>query len=201
MVFIYRHDLFKWLLALTFLGMFFVQSHVQLMPYIVELLDGNEAVYGLLLAAGGVGSVAGTLIIGGMRWNRITGKFMLACAIVSAAGTATLALGVMWNLLPLVFTLALISSALASVFQVNAMTTMQLAVPHRLRGRVMGFHTVCFNLIPLGGLFLGFLTESFNILVAMGVGCGAYAAVTLYVGISKATIRNIGRAPIREYSA
>ena len=35
------------------------------------------------------------------------------------------------------------------------MTVMQLAVPDGLRGRVMGIHSICFGLIPLGGLLGG----------------------------------------------
>lgn len=200
-VFIYKHDLFKWLLVLTFLGMFFVQSYVQLMPYIVELLGQNEAVYGLLLAAGGLGSVVGTAIVGGMKWSRISGNFMLGAAMLSAIGTIALALVVVRNLLLAAFLLALISAIFAAIFQINAMATMQLAVPQRLRGRVMGFHTVCYNLIPLGGLFLGFLTESFNIVVAMATGCLVYFLVIAYVGSTNSTIRNIGREPIREMVA
>ena len=200
-VFIYKHDLFKWLLVLTFLGMFFVQSYVQLMPYIVELLGQNEAVYGLLLAAGGLGSVVGTAIVGGMKWSRISGNFMLGAAMLSAIGTIALALVVVRNLLLAAFLLALISAIFAAIFQINAMATMQLAVPQRLRGRVMGFHTVCYNLIPLGGLFLGFLTESFNIVVAMATGCLVYFLVIAYVGSTNSTIRSIGREPIREMVA
>ena len=199
--FIYKHDLFKWLLALTFLGMFFVQSYVQLMPYIVELLEQGEAVYGLLLAAGGFGSIVGTLIIGGMKWSRITGNLMLACAALSALGTMVIALVVVSNMLVLAFVFALVSAIFAAIFQINAMATMQLAVPQRLRGRVMGFHTVCYNLIPLGGLFLGYLTEALNLVAAMAIACAAYILVISYVAVSNSTIRSIGREPIREMVA
>ncbi len=198
LVFIYRHDLFKWLLAITFLGMFFVQSHVHLMPYIVELLNQNEAVYGLLLAAGGLGSTIGTLIVGGRRWNRSTSRVMLGGAVLSAVATFLLALVVSWNVLWLTFAFSLVGAFFGAVFQIHAATAMQLAVPHRLRGRVMGFHTVCYNLIPLGGLFLGSLTQLFNIVVAIGVGCAVYAGVVVYVGAKNQSIRNIGQGPIRE---
>ncbi|MCY3885298.1 MAG: MFS transporter [Gammaproteobacteria bacterium] len=196
--FIYRHELFKWLLGLTFLAMFFVQSYVQIMPYIVELLDQNEAVYGLLLAAGGIGSMVGTLAVGAMKSSRVSGKTLLACALFSAVGTFLMSLMVSWNLLMLTFAFALVSAILASIFQISGVTIMQLAVPHRLRGRVMGFHTVCYNLIPLGGLFLGFLAEVLGIVSAIGIGCLIFGVSVLSIGLTSSTIRNIGQRPIQE---
>lgn len=198
LTFIYRHGLFKWLLGLTFLAMFFVQSYVQLLPYIVELLDQNETVYGLLLAAGGIGAIVGTLVVGAMKSSSVSGKTLLACALISAVGTFLMSLSVSWNLLIWTFAFAFVSAILASIFQISGVTIMQLAVPHRLRGRVMGFHTVCYNLIPLGGLFLGFLAETLGIVAAIGIGCLIFGAAVLSVGLGSSTIRNIGRRPIRE---
>ena len=196
--FILREELFRWLLALTFLGMFLVQSYVLLMPYIVELLQGNEAIYGLLLAAGGLGSVVATLAIGGLKGNRITGRLMLFAAIVSAIALVALSLTVTSGVVTLVFVFAVVNAALAAVFAINALTTMQLAVPHHLRGRVMGFHTICYNLIPLGGLFLGALTEVLGIVYAIGIGCLIYIGFNLYVGMRCKSIREIGHVQIRE---
>ena len=43
--FIFRTDIFRWLLGLTFVGMFFSQSYVQIMPVFTDLLGTDETGY------------------------------------------------------------------------------------------------------------------------------------------------------------
>ena len=50
---------------------------------------------------------------------------------------------------------AMLASMCTSMFLVSSMTVMQLSVPDGLRDRVMGIHSICFSLIPLGGLLAG----------------------------------------------
>jgi predicted MFS family arabinose efflux permease len=65
--FIWHQHLFRWLILITFVGMFFSQSFNQIMPVFADLLASGETGFGYLLSAGGVGSVVGTLLIGGIR--------------------------------------------------------------------------------------------------------------------------------------
>ena len=59
-------------------------------------------------------------------------------------------------------------------------TTIQLAVPDQLRGRVMSVYTTVFSAsVPLGGLALGAIASAFGVAVAIGVG----GVLTLLIGL------------------
>ena len=196
--FILTHPIFRWLTLLTFLGMFFVQSYVQQMSRFTVLLGQGEREFGLLLAAGGLGSVIGTIIVGSMRRSRRLGFVMLGGGLSSAAATFAFAFSASNQLFYLAFTCAVVGALLATFFLINAMTTMQLAVPHHLRGRVMGINTIGFNLVPLGGLFLGLVADRSSLLVAVGVGVAVYCVFALLSLISSSSLRQLGRTTIRE---
>ena len=177
--FIWTQDLFKWLIGLTFIGMFFAWSYVQIMPVFVDLLGSDEAGFGYLLSAGGVGSVLGTLLVGGVQKYRNLGGLM-GFAAVAQFGAFYLALGCVF-----------VSTIFASVFMISSMTVMQLTVPDALRGRVMGIHTMGYSLIPLGGLFMGALAESFGASTAVVLGSVIYLAALFYIWQRQQDIRNL----------
>ncbi|MFU8813728.1 MAG: MFS transporter [Pseudomonadales bacterium] len=193
--FIWHRQLFRWLILLTFVGMFFSQSINQIMPVFAHLLDAGETGFGYLLSAGGVGSVVGTLLIGGIRRYRRLGLLMLtgaglgAVTVMIFAALATAG----WFVAAL---LAMFVGALfASVFMISSMTVMQLSVPDRLRGRVMGIQTMGFSLMPLGGLLLGALVEQLGAAPAVWIGSGVYLTVILWVAARKRSVRDLdGRA-------
>ncbi|MXZ43539.1 MAG: MFS transporter [Gammaproteobacteria bacterium] len=196
--FIFKHPLFRWLTLLTFLGMFFVQSYVQQMSRFTELLGQGEREFGLLLAAGGLGSVVGTLIVASMRRNRWLGYVMLGGGFTSAAATLAFAFAASNQLYYVALICAVAGALLGSFFLINAMTTMQLAVPQHLRGRVMGINTIGFNLVPLGGLFLGLVATKSSLLVAVGLGVAVYSVFAVLSLVSSTSLRQLGRTTIRE---
>ncbi len=189
--FIWTQELFRWLLGITFIGMFFSQSYVQILPVFVDLLGSDETGFGYLLSAGGVGSVVGTLLIGGVQKHRNLGGIMLGCAALSVAcllGFAAAArLGAFYPALGFVF----LSATFASVFMITSMTVLQLTVPDSLRGRVMGIHTMGYSLVPLGGLFLGAIAESIGASLAVVVGSSIYLLTIGYVYLQRDDIRQL----------
>ncbi len=59
-------------------------------------------------------------------------------------------------------------------------TTIQLAVPDHLRGRVMSVYTTVFSAsVPIGGLAMGAIASAFGVPVAIAVG----GVLTLLVGL------------------
>ena len=188
--------------ATTFLGI----SYIQLMPAFIRLLGAGETGYGLLLSATGIGSFTGTLLVASMQRSPRLGRFMLA----SLAGTATalLAFCACVALLPgreLGYALALVCAVLAatctSMYMVSSMTVMQLSVPDRLRGRVMGFHGLAFSLIPLGGLLGGAVANQSSPPFAAALNASLLAAVVLLVAATQPALRRLdgvaaaGRTP------
>ncbi len=173
--FIYRTAVFRWLLGLTFVGMFFSQSYVQIMPVFADLLGTDEAGYGYLLSAGGLGSVMGTLLLGMVQESRRLGWIMLGGAALSVLMLVLFAAGTGLQSLPLALLLVFAAAASASAFMITSMTVMQLMVPDSLRGRVMGIHTIGYSLVPLGGLFMGALADS------LGAGSAVLAGGVVYL--------------------
>ncbi|MCE2407540.1 MAG: MFS transporter [Pseudomonadales bacterium] len=186
--FIFRHDIFKYLLALTFIGMFFCNSH--------DLRD--EVGLGLLMTAGGIGSIVGTMVVGGNRHDRNLTNMMLSSGILTAVTTIGFTVASIFAWFSFALVLQFAAAFFASLFLISSMTSMQLSVPDQLRGRVMGIHTMCYSLLPLGGLFLGSLTEFTNVLSAVVSGSGIYVVALVVVFGGFASMRNLRFATLRQ---
>ena len=148
------------LVVLTYATTFFGISYVQLMPAFARLLGASEAGFGLLLSVTGIGSFTGTMIVAPLQRSPRLGRLLLGSLPCGAC--ALIAFNVCVALLPgqsAGYVLALACAATAamciSMFIVTSMTLVQLAVPDGLRGRVMSIYSICFSLIPLGGLLGG----------------------------------------------
>ena len=192
--FITAHELFRWLILLSYAGMFFVSAYMQLMPAFAKLLDAGETGYGFLLSATGVGSVLGTLAIGGMQKTRALGAVLLGGALLSAVALYGFALAVQFGWYGIALLSAFLSSGCASIFMISTMTVMQLEVPDALRGRVMGIHSITYSLMPLGGLLLGAIATATTEVTAVAFGASAFLLVTLLVAITRPAIRAIDGA-------
>jgi MFS family permease len=189
--FIWTQDLFRWLILLTFVGAFFANSHVQIMPVFAGLLHSGETGYGYLLSAGGVGSVFGTLMMGGVHKYARLGWLMLGGAALSVASLMLFALLTTTGWFAPALLMVFITSIFVAVFMVSSMTVLQLCVPDELRGRVMGIHTIGYSLMPLGGLFLGVLAESTGAPNAVLIGCSIFGLSILAVAMLATSIRHL----------
>jgi MFS family permease len=189
--FIANRELFRWLILLSYAGMFFVSSYMQLMPAFAKMLNAGEAGYGLLLSATGVGSVLGTLVIGGLQHLRSLGFVLLAGALLSGVSLYGFALASQMGWYVPALVAALTTSVCASVFMISSMTVMQLEVPDALRGRVMGIHSITYSLMPLGGLLLGAIANESSVVTAVVFGASAFVLITLAIGVTRPAIREI----------
>jgi len=189
--FIWHEDLFKWLILLTFVGMFFANSYVQIMPVFADLLGSGETGFGYLLSAGGVGSVVGTLMMGGVHKYARLGLVMLGGAALSVATLMIFAWCVASGWFYAALLMTFLTSVFAAVFMISSMTVLQLSVPDQLRGRVMGIHTMGYSLMPLGGLFLGVLAEAAGAAQAVLIGSSIFLLGILGVGMAAASIRGL----------
>jgi len=191
LAFIWHQPLFRWLMGLTFVGMFFGQSFNQLMPVFSEMMESGETGYGYLLSAGGIGSVVGTLLIGGVHQYRRLGRLMLAAAAIAATLTMLFAGAALTGIFSLALIIALAAAIFASAFNITSMTVLQLSVPDRLRGRVMGIHSMGFSLMPLGALLLGALAERLGASAAVWIACAIYLAAIGFVHARQPIIRDL----------
>lgn len=191
LAFIFRNDLYKYLLLLTFVGMFFCNSHAHMMPVFAELTGDDKFGLGLLMAAGGIGSMIGTIVIGGTRQSSNMSRTLLTSGVLTGILTTVFAWVASLSWFYVALTLQFISAFVASVFLITSMTAMQLNVPGELRGRVMGVHTMCYSLLPLGATFLGNLTEQFSVFIAVLIGSSIYVLILLLCFSGVATLRTL----------
>ncbi len=194
--FIAHNQLFLILISLSYAGMFFGMAHMQLMPAFASLLEVAEQGYGFLISSTGVGSVLGTLLVGYVQTSNRLGAFMLSCALLSGLSIALFAL--ITGYLPagnLTFTAAItalmLGSMFSSMFMIASMSVMQLRVPDQLRGRVMGIHGITYSLMPLGGLFAGWVATLSSPPVAILTGITLYVVIIGLIAMSQAQIRNL----------
>lgn len=192
--FILHNDMFKWLLGLTFISMLLSQSYVQLLPIFVGNMGLAEQAYGYLLSAGGIGSIIGTLLVGGLHGNKPIGQYMFIGTVLSVIAL----LGFVWASAAGMFGGALLAVFLtaicSSVYMIISMTILQARVPDQLRGRVMGIYTMGYSLIPLGGLLLGTLAEQIGAGRAVIYASSIYLLIALSVWAGKRSLRALTAA-------
>lgn len=194
--FIARERLFAVLIPLTWITMLFGTSYIQLMPAFAGLLDVGEKGYGALISISGVGSVTGTILVGPFQKARRLGRLMLTAALLASAALFGFSIVVGFaSPTSLGFFLALLCvflmSVFSSVYLISSMTVLQLRVPARLRGRVMGIHGITFNLIPLGGLLTGAIAAASTPALAVGLGASIVAASIIWVAITQPGVRDL----------
>jgi MFS family permease len=141
------------------------------------------------MATSGVGSTIAALSVAFQR--RVGPGPIVGGAIALGLGSIVLAVSTSY---PLSLLAMFISGAGAIAMAVTANTTIQMAVPDQLRGRVMSVYTTVFaGSVPAGGLLMGFLASAWSVPAALMVG----ALVTLAIGIASAFwLRRIRRAQL-----
>ena len=71
-------------------------------------------------------------------------------------------------------------------------TILQQQTPDQLRGRVMSLYSLCWNLLPLGGLLAGAMAAAVDARFAVMVG-GAVVAANALLLLTSRRLRAIGR--------
>lgn len=153
---------------------FFGVSHTVLLPAYATDLLGDKAMFAWLVAATGLGAMAGALWVG-----RAASQIGLRSAAkgVVAYGIALAAFGATHHIVA-----ALLAQVVVGYFYFAVMTGLQTLIQQIVaeskRGRVMSLFQVCWaGLIPFGSLLLGFLAGPLGTaatLVASATVCIAY---------------------------
>jgi MFS family permease len=146
------------LLALvSFMGM----PYMVLMPAIAtRVLGGGAHTLGFLMAAIGVGALAGTLYLASRRSVIGLGRLIVvACAVFGVGLIAFSRSRGFW----LSFAV-LIPTGMGMMVQMAASNTvLQTVVDEDKRGRVMSFYTMAFfGTVPFGSLFAGWMADRFG---------------------------------------
>jgi MFS family permease len=159
--------------AVATVGMNF---NVLIPAYAANEMRSDAAGYGFLMAASGIGSLLAALrlVFGGRpRPIRLaTGALILGAASVALAASQVFAVSL--GLMVVVGFGSILMAATGN-------TTMQLAVPDHLRGRVMSVYTTVFSAsVPIGGLAMGAIASGFGTAIAIELG----GILTLAIALS-----------------
>ncbi len=156
----------------SFMGM---SIHMVLYPIIAkEVLGGDAETLGMLTGAMGVGALFGALTLASFR--KIDRMHRLTSFAFGSLGLVSLVLAYSQNL-----SMALIVSILFGIFMVlgwgSSNTLIQTITPKDKISRMMSLSNMTFTgMSPLGGLFMGWLSERVSVQVAIFLG-GFFCAI------------------------
>jgi hypothetical protein len=168
------------LLGLAFAPLFFGMPYQQLMPVFAERVFGvGPAGLGTLLAANGLGALAGSLVVAALA--NASRPSLLQLGFGATFGLALIAFGLAPSYPAAVALLALVGFAMAAYSALNSSLIMSNTEP-RLYGRVMSVYLLTFGLQPLSTLPASWSAEHLGGPVTV-VGAGAIV-VLIVVGVA-----------------
>jgi len=188
--FVAHNFVFASLISLALFNALFGLSYITLLPVYADQYFGTGSTgYGLLSAAHGAGSLIGTLIIATLAQRMLRPGMVL---LVTAAGMG-IALMVFSRSPGMGFALPVLALVgFCSTFYLTHVTTIiQQAVPDHLRGRVLSLYSLCWNLLPLGGLLAGAMAAAVDARFAVLIG-GAVVAANALVLLTSRRLRAVG---------
>lgn len=184
LAFVGNNFVFASLISLALFNALFGLSYITLLPVYADRYFGTGSTgYGLLSAAHGAGSMVGTLIIASAALRIMRpGVVMLIAA--TGMGFALMLFSRSPGMSFAVPMLALVG--FCSTFYLTHVTTIiQQQVPDHLRGRVLSLYSLCWNLLPLGGLLAGALAAAVDARFAVLIGGVMVAANALVLMTSR----------------
>lgn len=150
-------------------------------PLLARTVLGQGAEgFGFLMAAVGVGAVAGALTLGVAVRRSPSPALLFATAGVACAALMTISMVRHFWLAAL----ALFVTGFAGIITVaGCNTALQITAPDRLRGRVMSLHVLVFGgSVPFGAFVVGAISERWNVSTAFFVnGAAGLLALTALV--------------------
>jgi MFS family permease len=179
---------------MTFFNSFFGMAYIILMPVLtVSVLHVGAKEQGLLMGMGGVGALLTTLWlssrsqVGSKGWLIIGGGVMSGLS-VAALGLTSAFVGSFELAMLIMFAIGMCNTTYA----ISIQSSLQMLVPDHMRGRVMGFYGMTYNLMPLGGMLTSALAGLITVPLAIAVGGLAVAAFAIGPAMTNREVRNLG---------
>jgi hypothetical protein len=160
---------FSGLICLALFNAVFGLSYVTLLPIYADLYFGTGSTgFGVLNAAHGIGALVGSLTMATLAYLiRRPGKALLAGA--TGLGLALMVFSQAPGM-ALAVPVLMVVGFCNTFYLMQVSTFLQQQVPDQLRGRVMGLYSLCWNLLPLGGLVAAMLAAAVDARFAVLVG-------------------------------
>ena len=192
--FIRTNTVVLFLMLMSFVNGLFGGAYLILMPVMArDILGVGADLQGWLLSAGGIGAVSVTLFIGARSGLRRRTHMLIGGATLYGVLIAVFAITAEYvGSYPLALVLILVMGASQSAYMIIIMSSLQMLVPDRLRGRVMGFFGITYAMLPLSGLLAGLASQFVGVPVAIAAGGLVVSAFALGPALLNAKIRNLG---------
>ncbi len=191
--FVARDFVIASLICLALFNAVFGLSYVTLLPIYADVyFEAGSTGYGVLSAAHGAGALVGTLTIATIAQRiRRPGRALLVTAVVMGLGLMAFSRSpTLGAALPVLLLIGFTNT----FYLTQVSTFIQQNVPDHLRGRVLSLYSLCWNLLPLGGLLAGVLAAAVDARFAVLVG-GAMVAANAMALLASRRLRAIGAAP------
>ena len=192
--FIKVNSIFSFLMGMTFFNSFFGMAYVILMPiFAVDILAVGAKGQGLLLGTGGAGALLNTLYIGARGSVPNRGLAIIGGAVLFGLTVAAFALTAEYvGSFALVMALMFFMGIFNSLTNIAIQSSLQIMVPDRMRGRVMGFYGMTWSIRPLGALQASALTSVLTAPIAIAIGGLAVVLFALGPAAVNSKVRNLG---------
>lgn len=177
------------LMAMAFVPLAFGLPYLNLMPvFTKDIFQMGAEGLGFLMAAAGLGAMAGSLIIASLGDFRHKGMLILMLALVFGLGL--IAFGLSQNFGLSLAILLIVGSGGAGYMAVNN-TLIQSNTDPRMLGRVMSIYMITFSLMPLGTLPISAIAEMIGVGTAIALGGSIVFAFTVVMALSQSRIRHL----------
>ena len=177
--YVVRHSSLRVLLVLSVLVEAFGFSYLVMLPVVAKSVLGvGPTGLGYLTAAGGIGSLIGTVVVAGL--SEFKNKWKLVTLGTAGAGVSILLFASSpWYELSLILA-ALIGFSLIS-YDAALNTLLQTLSTDNMRGRVLGLYGMTWGFTPVGGFAVGAIANIAGAPLAVGIGGLIILAYTLGV--------------------
>jgi MFS family permease len=192
--FIRKNSIFSFLIAMTFFNSFFGLAYITLMPvFAVDILEVGAKGQGLLMGLGGVGSLLTTLWLSSRDNIQSKGLLVIGGGIMFGLSVATFALTSEFvGSYSLGLAVMFVIGVFNTMYTTSIQSSLQMMVPDDMRGRVMGFYGMTYNIRPLGGMQVGALADLITAPFAVAIGGLAVTAFAAGPAMINRKVRNLG---------
>ena len=193
--FIKKNSIFAFLITMTFFNSFFGMSYVFLIPvFAQEHLGLGPTEYGTLLSTSGAGSLIVTFWLGSKSNASYRGLFIIGGATLF--GMSLIGFGITSRFVgsyELALVILFLLGVFTSIVNISIQSSLQVLVPDAVRGRVMGFYSMTWSIMPLGGMLAGALATIavLGAPIAVVIGGSAVAGFALGPALMNSKVRHL----------
>ena len=113
--------------------------------------------------------------------------------MMTGMSIAAFALTAEWfRYMPLSMVFLFIFGAASSAYMISIMNSLQMMVPDQMRGRVMGFYGMTWNIMPLGGMYAGALAAAVGAPWTIAIGGFLVSGFALGPALLNRQVRDLG---------